>query len=127
LVDGAVTSQGLDQDGYSSSLLKRCDQRRRECGVLSPLLQTSTSNACIFAGTVISFPHIEFRRHEPKYRSERRRSASLALNPQLEKCKGETMGAILELTTYAATPVGMVAIVAIGAAAYFAARWVLVD
>jgi hypothetical protein len=37
------------------------------------------------------------------------------------------MGAILELTTYAATPVGMLAIVAIGAAAYFAARWVLVD
>ncbi len=41
--------------------------------------------------------------------------------------KGRTMGAILELTTYAATPVGMVAIVALGAAAYFAARWVLVD
>ncbi len=37
------------------------------------------------------------------------------------------MGAILELTTYAATPVCMLAIVAIGAAAYFAARWVLVD
>jgi hypothetical protein len=37
------------------------------------------------------------------------------------------MGAILELTTYAATPIGMVAIVAIGAVAYFAARWVLVD
>jgi hypothetical protein len=37
------------------------------------------------------------------------------------------MGAILELTTYAATPVGMVAVVAIGAAAYLAARWVLVD
>ena len=37
------------------------------------------------------------------------------------------MGAILELTSYAATPIGMVAIIAIGAAAYFAARWVLVD
>lgn len=46
---------------------------------------------------------------------------------QPQKSKGKTMGAILELTTYAATPVGMVAIVAIGAAAYFAARWVLVD
>ena len=41
--------------------------------------------------------------------------------------KGKTMGAILELTSYAATPVGMVAIIAIGAAGYFAARWVLVD
>ena len=37
------------------------------------------------------------------------------------------MGAILELTTYAATPVGMVAIIVIGAAAYYAARWVLAD
>jgi hypothetical protein len=46
---------------------------------------------------------------------------------QAKMGKGETMGAILELTTYAATPIGMVAIVAIGAAAYFAARWVLVD
>lgn len=40
---------------------------------------------------------------------------------------GSVMGAILELTSYAATPVGMVAIIAIGAAAYFAARWVLSD
>ena len=31
------------------------------------------------------------------------------------------MGAILELTSYAATPVGMIAVIAIGAAAYFAA------
>lgn len=37
------------------------------------------------------------------------------------------MGAILELTQYAATPVGMIAVVALGAAAYFAARWVLSD
>lgn len=37
------------------------------------------------------------------------------------------MGAILELTQYAATPFGMIAVVAIGAAAYFAARWVLSD
>lgn len=37
------------------------------------------------------------------------------------------MGAILELTSYAATPVGMIAVIAIGAAAYFAARWVLSD
>ena len=37
------------------------------------------------------------------------------------------MGAILELTTYAATPVGMIAVIAIGAAAYVAARWVLAD
>jgi hypothetical protein len=37
------------------------------------------------------------------------------------------MGAILELTQYAATPVGMIAVIAIGAAAYFAARWVLSD
>jgi hypothetical protein len=37
------------------------------------------------------------------------------------------MGAILELTSYAATPVGMIAIIVIGAAAYFAARWVFTD
>jgi hypothetical protein len=37
------------------------------------------------------------------------------------------MGAILELTSYAATPLGMVVVIALGAAAYFAARWVLVD
>lgn len=37
------------------------------------------------------------------------------------------MGAILELTTYAATPVGMIVIIALGAAAYFAARYVLSD
>jgi hypothetical protein len=37
------------------------------------------------------------------------------------------MGAILELTSYAATPIGMMAVVAIGAVAYFAARWVLID
>ncbi len=37
------------------------------------------------------------------------------------------MGAILELTSYAATPFGMIAIIAVGAAGYFAARWVLVD
>lgn len=37
------------------------------------------------------------------------------------------MGAILELTTYAATPVGMIAVIAVAAAAYFAARWVLSD
>ncbi len=55
-------------------------------------------------------------------------SASLASGPSTEKrAKGKPMGAILELTTYAATPVGMLAIVAIGAAAYFAARWVLTD
>jgi hypothetical protein len=46
-------------------------------------------------------------------------------NDECEKEK--VMGAILELTSYAATPVGMVAIIAIGAAAYFAARWVLAD
>ena len=37
------------------------------------------------------------------------------------------MGAILELTSYATTPLGMIAVVAIGAVAYFAARWVLID
>jgi hypothetical protein len=37
------------------------------------------------------------------------------------------MGAILELTSYAATPVGMVAAIAIVAAGYFAARWVFAD
>lgn len=37
------------------------------------------------------------------------------------------MGAILELTTYAATPLGMIAVIVPGAAAYFAARWVLTD
>jgi hypothetical protein len=37
------------------------------------------------------------------------------------------MGAILELTSYAATPLGMIAVIAIGAVAYFAARWVLAD
>jgi hypothetical protein len=37
------------------------------------------------------------------------------------------MGAILELTSYAATPVGMVAIIVIGAAAYFGARWIFAD
>ena len=37
------------------------------------------------------------------------------------------MGAILELTTYAATPVGIIAVIAIGAAAYVGARWVLAD
>jgi hypothetical protein len=37
------------------------------------------------------------------------------------------MGAILELTSYAATPVGMLVIVVIGAVAYFAARWVFSD
>jgi hypothetical protein len=39
----------------------------------------------------------------------------------------EIMGAILELTSYASTPTGMIAIIAIGAAAYFAARWVFTD
>ena len=37
------------------------------------------------------------------------------------------MGAILELTSYAATPVGMVGIIVLAAAAYFAARWVFAD
>jgi hypothetical protein len=37
------------------------------------------------------------------------------------------MGAILELTSYAATPVGMVGIIVIAAAGYFAARWVFAD
>ena len=37
------------------------------------------------------------------------------------------MGAILELTSYAATPFGMVAIIVIAAIAYFAARWVFSD
>lgn len=37
------------------------------------------------------------------------------------------MGAILELTSYAATPMGMIAIIVIGAVAYFAARWVFTD
>ena len=37
------------------------------------------------------------------------------------------MGAILELTTYAATPLGMIAVIVLWAAAYFAARWVLTD
>lgn len=37
------------------------------------------------------------------------------------------MGAILELTSYAATPFGMISIIAIGAVAYFAARWVFND
>jgi hypothetical protein len=37
------------------------------------------------------------------------------------------MGAILELTSYAATPIGMLVIVVIGAVAYFAARWVFSD
>ena len=41
--------------------------------------------------------------------------------------RSKVMGAILELTSYAATPVGMIAVIAIGAAAYFAARWVLAD
>jgi hypothetical protein len=37
------------------------------------------------------------------------------------------MGAILELTSYAATPVGMIAVIVVGAAAYFGARWILTD
>ncbi len=37
------------------------------------------------------------------------------------------MGAILELTSYAATPVGMVAVIVLAAVAYFAARWVFSD
>jgi len=37
------------------------------------------------------------------------------------------MGAILELTSYAATPLGMVAVIVVGAAAYFGARWILTD
>jgi hypothetical protein len=37
------------------------------------------------------------------------------------------MGAILELTSYAATPIGMLVIVIVGAVAYFAARWVFSD
>jgi len=37
------------------------------------------------------------------------------------------MGAILELTTYAATPVGMIGIVVIAGLAYFAARWIFSD
>jgi hypothetical protein len=37
------------------------------------------------------------------------------------------MGAILELTSYAATPVGMIAVIVIGAAAYFGARWIFAD
>src|SRR5208283_5342253 len=38
--------------------------------------------------------------------------------------RGKLMGAILELTSYAATPLGMVAVIVIAAAGYFAARWV---
>ncbi len=37
------------------------------------------------------------------------------------------MGAILELTQYAATPVGMLTLAAIGTVGYFAARWVFAD
>jgi hypothetical protein len=37
------------------------------------------------------------------------------------------MGAILELTSYAATPLGMVVVIILGAAAYFAAKWVFSD
>jgi hypothetical protein len=37
------------------------------------------------------------------------------------------MGAILELTQYAATPFGMLAVVAIGTVGYFTARWVFAD
>lgn len=37
------------------------------------------------------------------------------------------MGAILELTQYAATPFGMIAVIVLGLVAYFAARWVLSD
>jgi len=37
------------------------------------------------------------------------------------------MGAILELTSYAATVPGMIAIIVLGAVAYFAARWVFSD
>jgi hypothetical protein len=37
------------------------------------------------------------------------------------------MGAILELTSYAATPVGMIGIIVIAALAYFAARWIFTD
>jgi hypothetical protein len=37
------------------------------------------------------------------------------------------MGAILELTAMAATPLGMVVVIAIGAAVYFAAKWVFSD
>jgi hypothetical protein len=37
------------------------------------------------------------------------------------------MGAILELTSYAATPVGMIGIIVIGVAAYFGARWIFAD
>ncbi len=37
------------------------------------------------------------------------------------------MGATLELTSYAATPVGILVIIVVGAAAYFAARWVFSD
>src|SRR5208283_3149891 len=41
--------------------------------------------------------------------------------------RGKLMGAILELTSYAATPLGMVAVIVIAAAGYFAARWVFAD
>ncbi len=37
------------------------------------------------------------------------------------------MGAILELTSYAATPLGMVVVIVLAAAAYFAAKWVFSD
>lgn len=37
------------------------------------------------------------------------------------------MGAILELTAMAATPLGMVVVIAVCAAAYFAARWIFSD
>jgi hypothetical protein len=37
------------------------------------------------------------------------------------------MGAILELTSYAATPVGILVIIVVAAAAYFAARWIFSD
>ena len=37
------------------------------------------------------------------------------------------MGAILELTSYAATPVGMIGVIVMGAAAYFGARWIFAD
>ncbi len=75
------------------------------------------------AKTISSFgnePEVDAKRGERALRASPDPST-------IELVKGQTMGAILELTTYAATPIGMVAIVAIGAIAYFAARWVLVD
>jgi hypothetical protein len=58
---------------------------------------------------------------------ERRFGLSATVQRRHKWQQEEIMGAILELTSYAATVPGMIAIVVLAGVAYLAARWVFSD